>query len=773
MNVGKVIQKQTLTFLSNRYSVLLLFAGAVLIIVSALQFSETAMEWSRDQYSQLFNIYHDNIAGKAFQNRMCLPMPIDAVYTWVNGSDPQLIEDLMKYKHTFEPANDNANSSSSDMCKLENCVPYNYLVIDGLLPKNATLDALKQAYPALSSALSIFNLTLKTSHENINPEAPVKEEKVSAMEFPTFEDVNKAVDTHSIIQAGSKNFTLSRGYLTTDGTHQKLVKLTNIVMAIGLGKDSTEEDVKKKVPEAQKEFITKIDLRIPSSVAILTISNDGDLKTILTEAEKAEVDSEIKLVTAFLVWNLEMEFDGDMSPNRFEDNEALRYSLRSLEKHAPWIRKVYIVTNGQIPSWLNLDNPRIALVSHSEIFLNQSHLPTFSSPAIESNIHRIKGLSDKFIYLNDDTMFGKDVWPDDFYTHAGGQKVYLTWPVPNCAEGCPSSWIKDNYCDKACNTSECDWDGGDCEGVNAPGPLGGAGGAAGGDTNLDALYCSSGCANSWIADKYCDTACNNVECGYDAGDCGTSNFGNMFSEIITGPRNITLPKGLQVAYFNVTPIFGKTGSIEDGHYQPNNAVRAATIAQVFKTVHLVLFKNFSDTTVVLRISGKNADGEHAEVTFRVNVDTRPVKETAVGMLQKDILGSNQTHHGPTEEPFHFPEIAEKDRRPLIDMQEEQNVKPVPEVAEELLTDEIKQKVAELDKMLEQGDLTEKGYNLEKAHILEEYVHSSAFDGQRKLVMEQKDAQQAGDTPGVGEGLAGVGEGLDDGQQNLRGGKKRT
>ena len=43
-------------------------------------------------------------------------------------------------------------------------------------------------------------------------------------------------------------------------------------------------------------------------------------------------------------------------------------------------------------------------------------------------------------------------------------QVYLTWPVPNCAEGCPSSWIKDNYCDKACNTSECDWDGGDCDG---------------------------------------------------------------------------------------------------------------------------------------------------------------------------------------------------------------------------------------------------------------------------------------------------------------------
>lgn len=58
-----------------------------------------------------------------------------------------------------------------------------------------------------------------------------------------------------------------------------------------------------------------------------------------------------------------------------------------------------------------------------DIFRNLSHLPTFSSPAIESHIHRIEGLSQKFIYLNDDVMFGKDVWPDDFYSHSKGQKV--------------------------------------------------------------------------------------------------------------------------------------------------------------------------------------------------------------------------------------------------------------------------------------------------------------------------------------------------------------
>ena len=48
--------------------------------------------------------------------------------------------------------------------------------------------------------------------------------------------------------------------------------------------------------------------------------------------------------------------------------------------------------------------------------------------------------------------------------HSHILQVYLTWPVPNCQEGCPSSWIKDGYCDKACNNSECEWDGGDCAG---------------------------------------------------------------------------------------------------------------------------------------------------------------------------------------------------------------------------------------------------------------------------------------------------------------------
>ena len=70
------------------------------------------------------------------------------------------------------------------------------------------------------------------------------------------------------------------------------------------------------------------------------------------------------------------------------------------------------------------------------IFPNKSHLPTFSSPAIEAHLHRIPGISSKFLYLNDDVMFGQNVYPDDFYTASGGQKVFLAWAAPKCADRC-------------------------------------------------------------------------------------------------------------------------------------------------------------------------------------------------------------------------------------------------------------------------------------------------------------------------------------------------
>lgn len=166
---------------------------------------------------------------------------------------------------------------------------------------------------------------------------------------------------------------------------------------------------------------------------------------------------------ASLVWDLGDSARDEVGAHRFQDNDELKFSLRSLEKHAPWVRRIYIVTNGQIPSWLDLSNPKIKLITHRDIFPNKSHLPTFSSPAIESHLHRIEGLSKRFLYFNDDTLLTSQIYPDDFYTESRGYRFRLAWVLPGCNQHCPQSWISDGYCDKACNVTECEWDGGDCD----------------------------------------------------------------------------------------------------------------------------------------------------------------------------------------------------------------------------------------------------------------------------------------------------------------------
>jgi len=116
-------------------------------------------------------------------------------------------------------------------------------------------------------------------------------------------------------------------------------------------------------------------------------------------------------------------------PERDRDNlELLRYSLRSLERCLPWHGRLFIVTaRPQIPSWLNLSPGRTGarIVHHDEIFADPEALPTFNSFAIEHNLPFIPGLSDPFLYLNDDHLFGAPVLPGDFLTPAGQVRLYL------------------------------------------------------------------------------------------------------------------------------------------------------------------------------------------------------------------------------------------------------------------------------------------------------------------------------------------------------------
>lgn len=119
-------------------------------------------------------------------------------------------------------------------------------------------------------------------------------------------------------------------------------------------------------------------------------------------------------------------------PDRFRDNGELRFSMRSLLRHAPWVRRIHVLTNGQAPPWLDLSKPRVRLVTHREVFRDLGLLPSFNSNAIEMHLHRIPGLARRFLYLNDDVFLGAPVAPGDFFLPDGGQRVFLQdAPLPS------------------------------------------------------------------------------------------------------------------------------------------------------------------------------------------------------------------------------------------------------------------------------------------------------------------------------------------------------
>ena len=111
---------------------------------------------------------------------------------------------------------------------------------------------------------------------------------------------------------------------------------------------------------------------------------------------------------------------------RYRSNNELQESIRSALTFLPWIHKIYIVVaDGQRPSNLPQDS-RISIVPHSKIYgPYTSHLPTFNSHSIEAHLFRIPGLSNQFIYSNDDTFFGKPLSPHFFFMPDGRPKAFM------------------------------------------------------------------------------------------------------------------------------------------------------------------------------------------------------------------------------------------------------------------------------------------------------------------------------------------------------------
>lgn len=99
---------------------------------------------------------------------------------------------------------------------------------------------------------------------------------------------------------------------------------------------------------------------------------------------------------------------------RFRNMDIFQYWFRAVEQYAPWVNKVFLVTNGTFPKWINDKHPKLVLVRHSD-YIPEEFLPTFNSHTIELFMHRIKGLSEQFVYFNDDCFLNAPVLPEFFF----------------------------------------------------------------------------------------------------------------------------------------------------------------------------------------------------------------------------------------------------------------------------------------------------------------------------------------------------------------------
>lgn len=120
------------------------------------------------------------------------------------------------------------------------------------------------------------------------------------------------------------------------------------------------------------------------------------------------------------------DMDNDIGELRYRDTNTLKYLLRSIEQNCPWYNKIFIITQGHKPKWIDSNNNKVVFVTHQELYFDHTHLPTFNSSSIEMNLANLKGVSEYFVYLNDDFLimnsldkkrFFVDNKPVDFLMH--------------------------------------------------------------------------------------------------------------------------------------------------------------------------------------------------------------------------------------------------------------------------------------------------------------------------------------------------------------------
>ena len=148
--------------------------------------------------------------------------------------------------------------------------------------------------------------------------------------------------------------------------------------------------------------------------------------------------------------NIQSNTKKDVTTSMYRNWDNLQYWFRAVEKNAPWVRYIFFVTYGHIPSWLNTNNPKIRIIKHAD-YIPKEYLPTFNSRVIEINFWQIKELSENFVYFNDDMYLTNKVDKSFFFFRALPRLCAVTKPNKPKLEMVSWDFARYNNC-RACNS---------------------------------------------------------------------------------------------------------------------------------------------------------------------------------------------------------------------------------------------------------------------------------------------------------------------------------
>ncbi|OQR84580.1 N-acetylglucosamine-1-phosphotransferase subunits alpha/beta, partial [Thraustotheca clavata] len=226
------------------------------------------------------------------------------------------------------------------------------------------------------------------------------------------------------------------------------------------------------------------------------------------------------------------------------------------------------------------------------------------------------GLSEYFLYFNDEVFLSAPVYPEDFLSAQGTQNVFFAGEAPHCNSGCSNIMLGDGVCNLACNVEQCEFDYGDCSCDKAEAPVVAAKWSSAcrvKTLQTDTTTCAPGCSLNMLGDGKCQSACDFLQCGFDGGDCQPEDL-DVLPRAIMPP---SMSNHIAVLFDNPGPVI----ILDTSNF--NDLVAIQPIRGVLHAVILpfavLIFLDESSSIVELQINDSNGDNTTIDIVLNGHI----------------------------------------------------------------------------------------------------------------------------------------------------------